>query len=694
MMRPLRAALTLFLFGATLAAAPQTQTQTPVQAQPQPQSQTQQPVFRSGVDLVTVDVLVVDKDGRPIPELKAEDFTVTVDGKPRRIASVEHLIHYDRFATAPDRTQIPNLRREDRVMMRAEYSSNTKSPPGRMFVLVVDSGNMTRGGGRGAMEAAGQFVQKLAPNDLVALVSLPAGVTVDFTADRLAIKNALIRVVGGGANRYLSQTNISLAESFALITKNQYRLWDEALRMECNWTRDPNEWENCRSTLEADARSKFHTARTAAEMSERSLEVLIRRLSIIDGQKHVIFIGQGLVTGSSFGYLDGVADLKWLGDLVQAARVNFYVLHIDRAFLEAFDVRERFPSRTPLEDARLLNDGLGEIAGQSGGAYFNLTTSLDPTFDRIARETSASYVVTFEPTDQDRDGKPHGVGVKVSRPGATVRARKQFTVDPSIRTAPAAQRLTRALNSPYLPASIPMDLTTYVVRDAESAGLRVLLAAEIGCGTQAAAGFDVGHIVTDAAGNGQGSPVLRPEAVVRRGDGTSCVYYSATFGVKAGEYAVRAVAMDSGNRAGGVERHLDARLTPAGPLGLSSLVLTDPAVRVDGKMKFVVDGRVGGPSVAAYVEMQRLQPSSGGGTAQAKPMVQFEVARNEDGPALVGSVPAVADDSAEGAWYAEGTVNVGSLAPGAYVVRAIVLWEGAIVGRATRSIVIDAAARQ
>ena len=100
-------------------------------------------------------------------------------------------------------------------MMRAEYSSNTKSPPGRMFVLVVDSGNMTRGGGRGAMEAAGQFVQKLAPNDLVALVSLPAGVTVDFTADRLAIKNALIKVVGGGANRYLSNTNISLAEAFA-----------------------------------------------------------------------------------------------------------------------------------------------------------------------------------------------------------------------------------------------------------------------------------------------------------------------------------------------------------------------------------------------------------------------------------------------------------------------------------------------
>ena len=269
MMRPFRAMLAILVLGAAVGAAPPSQNP----------SQTQQPVFRSGVDLVTVDVLVLDKAGRPIPELTAEDFSVTVDGKPRRIASVEYMSHFDRFATAPDRTQIPNLRQDDRVMMRAEYSSNTKSAPGRLFVLVIDSGNMTRGGGRGAMEAAGQFVQKLAPNDLVAVVSLPAGVTVDFTADRLAIKNALIKIVGGGALRYLSNTNVSLGEAFSLVTGSQKRLWDEAVRMECNWARSDSEYQNCRSTLEADARNKFQAARISAESSERAFEILIRRLS-------------------------------------------------------------------------------------------------------------------------------------------------------------------------------------------------------------------------------------------------------------------------------------------------------------------------------------------------------------------------------------------------------------------------------
>jgi VWFA-related protein len=681
-MRPYRAAFAFFLLSAAVGAAPQSQTE--------PQSQ--QPVFRSGVDLVTVDVLVVDKDGHPIPELKAEDFTITVDGKPRRIASVEFMSHFDRFATPPDRTQVPNIRQEDRVMMRAEYSSNTKSPPGRMFVLVVDSGNMTRGGGRGAMEAAGLFVQKLAPNDLVALVSLPAGVTVDFTADRLAIKNALLRIVGGGANQYLSNVNVSLGEAFSLVTGSQKRLWDEAVRMECNWTRTDNEYQNCEATLQADARSKFYSARTSAESSERSLEILIRRLALIEGQKHVIFIGQSLVTGSSYGLLEGISDLKWLGERVQAARVNMYVVHLDRAFLEAFDVKERFPTRTPLEDSRLLNDGLAEMAGQAGGGYFNLTTSFHATFDRIARETSASYVVTFEPTDADRDGKPHDVGVKVAKPDVVIRARKQFTVDPATRTASVADRLSRALNSPYLPVSIPMEMTTYVIGEPQGGGVRVLLAAEVGCGPQASAEFNVGHIVTDASGKGTGSAVAHPQAIVSRAGGVRCVYYTSSFGLKAGEYAVRAVAMDAGNRGGGVERHLDARLTPAGPLGLSSLVLTDPAVRVDGKMKLVVDGSLAGSSVAAYVEMQRLQP--GAAAADTRPVVQFEVARSEDGPTLVGSVPPVADDSASGAWYAEGTINIASLAPGSYVVRALVMWDGAIVGRVARTIVLDSATRQ
>ena len=49
----------------------------------------QPPRFQSGVEVVTVDVTVVDGDGRPILDLQPRDFVVEVDGLRRRVISAE-----------------------------------------------------------------------------------------------------------------------------------------------------------------------------------------------------------------------------------------------------------------------------------------------------------------------------------------------------------------------------------------------------------------------------------------------------------------------------------------------------------------------------------------------------------------------------------------------------------------------------
>ena len=54
----------------------------------------------------------------------------------------------------------------------------------------------------------------------------------------------------------------------------------------------------------------------------------------------------------------------------------------------------------------------------------------------------------------------------------------------------------------------------------------------------------------------------------------------------------------------------------------------------------------------------------------------------------------MADEADGGAWYAEGAVSLATLAPGSYVVRALVTWDGRIVGRASRSIILERAASQ
>ena len=54
------------------------------QSPPNSDSAQNNPVFRTTARLVQVDVVVTDKQGRPIPGLKAEDFTVLQDGKPQK----------------------------------------------------------------------------------------------------------------------------------------------------------------------------------------------------------------------------------------------------------------------------------------------------------------------------------------------------------------------------------------------------------------------------------------------------------------------------------------------------------------------------------------------------------------------------------------------------------------------------------
>src|ERR1039457_480276 len=53
--------------------------------------------FTDTVQLVVVDVFAKDKDGNPVPGMKASDFAITEDGKPQSIKVCE----YQELQTAP-----------------------------------------------------------------------------------------------------------------------------------------------------------------------------------------------------------------------------------------------------------------------------------------------------------------------------------------------------------------------------------------------------------------------------------------------------------------------------------------------------------------------------------------------------------------------------------------------------------------
>ena len=54
-----------------------------------PAGRAQQAVIRSSTDLISVDVQVVDRDGHPVDNLKADQFDVQIAGKKRTVQLVD-----------------------------------------------------------------------------------------------------------------------------------------------------------------------------------------------------------------------------------------------------------------------------------------------------------------------------------------------------------------------------------------------------------------------------------------------------------------------------------------------------------------------------------------------------------------------------------------------------------------------------
>ncbi len=90
----------------------------------------QQPIFRSGVELVQVDVVVVDQDGKHVRGLKAADFAVLDHDKPQTIATFEEVSHERPAEAAP----APLLTRPARLGV----GNNQAARSDRLVVMVID----------------------------------------------------------------------------------------------------------------------------------------------------------------------------------------------------------------------------------------------------------------------------------------------------------------------------------------------------------------------------------------------------------------------------------------------------------------------------------------------------------------------------------------------------------------------------
>jgi hypothetical protein len=207
----------------------------------------------------------------------------------------------------------------------------------------------------------------------------------------------------------------------------------------------------------------------------------------------------------------------------------------------------------------------------------------------------------------------------------------------------------------------------------------VLLAADIGRDEKAPAGISLGYFLRAPGGAIAGQAF---ETVELQPTGRNSLYYSTVLMVPPGEYLLRLAAIDTTERAGVVEAPVTARFDQAGGYELSDPLLIEPDVRAGDKMKMNVDGRVSGRELSVYVELRVAAGSSAGGSPApqdatpgeaappaAVPRVRFDLVSPGDGSVLVGRQVNATAEQDPGRWYAETTLDLGSLPAGRYTLR-------------------------
>ena len=122
------------------------------------------PRFRTGVELVLLDVSVLDRERMPVHGLSAQDFTVLEDGRPQKIESFSEVELPDVVRTLESRA--PWVRD-----VAPDVQKNTDLKDSRVVVIAMDDATpMLAAEIPRARDLARRAIDQLGPLDLASVV--------------------------------------------------------------------------------------------------------------------------------------------------------------------------------------------------------------------------------------------------------------------------------------------------------------------------------------------------------------------------------------------------------------------------------------------------------------------------------------------------------------------------------------------
>jgi len=444
--------ITLTLFWATIANFAQEAKTSPT---PEPEAGD---VIRISSKLVLVDTIVLDKKGRPVTDLNADEFEIYQDGKPQKITNFA-------FVNSPKNSvsNAPPLKsKADRKTVPLPPVS-VRSEQGRIITFVVDDKGMAEvgvGNARGEMK---KFInEQMLPDDKVAIYRTRRGSNLlqTYTSNKEVLKRVIDKIWW----MPLDFAGIEVAGA------------DETTAaLLAGGTTSPQISDRSQGRIKNNVASEEYNR---LRQSIFSLDFVINRLKNLPGRKTLFYISDGVPSGFGTDFAD---DLKRVADQAARASVVIYTLNSRGVtvpgMIQAADDVQTETQRASLTEGRIQNEwefraGMQFLADATGGKSIFNRNFFSTEIEKILEAENGYYLIGYQPDDETFEGKEfHKIEVKLKRSGLEAATGKGFFGRADIKTPTKSKSsespLYQAIASPFNEKGIAVRLTTLVGNDAE-----------------------------------------------------------------------------------------------------------------------------------------------------------------------------------------------------------------------------------
>ncbi|HTI36751.1 MAG TPA: VWA domain-containing protein [Vicinamibacterales bacterium] len=448
------------------------------------QTQAQRPTFKSGTQLVEVDVRVFDKSGRFVTTLAPEDFEIKEDGAVQPITTATLV----GGAPEPPNPGTPNPGTPNRTTEPPNLRTPEPSPPSSTVIFLFDTVHLSPGGLNRSRAAVTEFVRdRMQGGDLAGVVANGTMVGNRMTTDREELQRDLDSLKMPGDTAAIQRTMkfevprfADEYEAYMIAERDDPDALGHAVRRGCE--DDPQLCNNMEALVKSKAQMIDGQLHDGARLTVMAIRALSRGLARIAGTKSVVFVSEGFML---WHVQDELRDA-----IGEANRAGAHVYAIDVRGLDKGHASDLLFTKLPDRPDDLMKfdeqvDGPSSLAVDTGGMFIQNENNLGGALDTIQRDAATYYVIGYTPTNQTFDGRYRAISVTVKRPGMKVRARRGYlAIDPAkllkptpIDTAPSstAPAATSAPSRTVAPAptaeSAPAPLETVVRTRISDGGL-------------------------------------------------------------------------------------------------------------------------------------------------------------------------------------------------------------------------------